>query len=97
MMGWYHDGSWGWGGWILMTLAMAAVWGGVIAAIVVLFRSNDRKSDVTERLGSDRGPKQLLAERFARGEIDEAEYRARLGVLQGDAATSGPPPATSAR
>ncbi|GAB4100795.1 SHOCT domain-containing protein [Sinomonas halotolerans] len=28
------------------------------------------------------GPEQLLAERFARGEIDEAEYRARIDVLR---------------
>ncbi|ASN51309.1 SHOCT domain-containing protein [Sinomonas sp. R1AF57] len=28
------------------------------------------------------GPEQVLADRFARGEIDEAEYRARLDVLK---------------
>jgi putative membrane protein len=27
-------------------------------------------------------PQQLLADRFARGEIDEEEYRRRLAVLQ---------------
>jgi putative membrane protein len=46
------------------------------------------------------GPEQILAERFARGEIDEGEYRARLAVLRSAAegtppgtATPGPPPA----
>ena len=29
-------------------------------------------------------PEQLLAERFARGEIDEEEYRHRLAVLRGE-------------
>lgn len=29
------------------------------------------------------GPEQLLAERYARGEIDEEEYRERLSVLRG--------------
>lgn len=28
------------------------------------------------------GPEQILADRFARGEIDEAEYRSRLDVLK---------------
>lgn len=31
-----------------------------------------------------RGAEQILAERFARGEIEEAEYRARLEVLRAD-------------
>lgn len=29
-----------------------------------------------------RGPERMLAERYARGEIDEDEYRERLGVLR---------------
>ncbi|MEW2558755.1 SHOCT domain-containing protein [Streptomyces griseorubiginosus] len=29
-------------------------------------------------------PEQLLAERFARGEIDEEEYRRRMSVLDSD-------------
>jgi hypothetical protein len=29
-------------------------------------------------------PERLLAERFARGEIDEEEYRRRLAVLRGN-------------
>lgn len=46
------------------------------------------------------GPEQILAERFARGEIDEGEYRGRLAVLRGsaegtppDAGAPGQPPA----
>ena len=31
-------------------------------------------------------PEQLLAERFARGEIDEEEYRRRLQVLRAEGA-----------
>jgi putative membrane protein len=37
------------------------------------------------------GAEQILAERFARGEIDEGEYRGRLAVLRGSA--EGTPPA----
>ncbi|MFE1175223.1 SHOCT domain-containing protein [Streptomyces sp. NPDC058773] len=29
------------------------------------------------------GPEQILAERYARGEIDEEEYRRRLATLRG--------------
>ncbi|MBO0775131.1 MAG: SHOCT domain-containing protein [Actinobacteria bacterium] len=37
---------------------------------------------------------QILAERFARGEIDEQEYRSRLATLRGEAPGQGsqPPP-----
>ena len=68
-----------------MTLAMAAVWAGAIAAIVVLFRAGTQRGDSADRSTQQRGPAQLLAERFARGEIDESEYRFRLGVLQDNA------------
>lgn len=36
-------------------------------------------------------PEHILAERFARGEIDEQEFRQRMAVLRG----AGPPPGTS--
>ncbi|MFZ4247511.1 SHOCT domain-containing protein [Streptomyces griseoincarnatus] len=46
--------------------------------------------------GPDRRPpaaEQVLAERFARGEIDEDEYRRRAAVLRGDVPhTGGPSP-----
>lgn len=82
MMGWYHDGTWSWGGWIVMTLGMALVWGAVVAAIVVLFRSEARNGGGTAGYAPvRRGPEQILAERFARSEIDDTEYRFRAGVL----------------
>lgn len=37
-------------------------------------------------------PEQILAERFARGEIDEQEYRSRLATLRGEAPGQGNPP-----
>ncbi|HWJ80620.1 MAG TPA: hypothetical protein VNS55_00175 [Nocardioides sp.] len=77
-MGWYHGGTWGWGGWILMVLAMALVWGAVIAAIVVLFRSDAAGAGGRR---TPRHPEEILRERFARGEIDETEYRLRSDIL----------------
>ena len=77
MMGWYHDGM-GWGGWLVMLLGMVAFWGLVVWAVVALFR------DTQPSAASDRAPDPLdiLDERFARGEIDETEYRARADVLR---------------
>ena len=78
MMGWYHDGV-GWGGWIVMTLAMVAFWALVVFAVLALFRGTQRSGESTP----DRGdPMQILDERFARGEIDEDEYHARSSVLR---------------
>ena len=74
MMGWYHDGV-GWGGWLLMMLAMVAFWAMVVFAVVALFRGSDP--------GSPRPtPQQILDERFARGEIDAADYQARRDQLR---------------
>lgn len=79
MMGWYHDGM-GWGGWIIMTVAMVAFWALVVVAVVAMFRDTQRSAGSTQ---SRPDPSQILDERFARGEIDEEEYHARRSVLRG--------------
>jgi putative membrane protein len=71
----------GWG-YLMMGLGMIVFWGLLIAGIVVLVRSFGGASrPSTPSPGPN--PQQLLAERFARGEIDEREYRDRLAMLQG--------------
>jgi putative membrane protein len=92
--GYYHDG-WGWGGLVLGILLTAAFWGLLITAIVWVvraFRGGGRTggplyqgpaAPFRPRGGS--GPEAILAERFARGEIGEDEYRSRLDVLRGGA------------
>ncbi len=77
MMGWYH--GWGWGGWLGMSVTMIIVWGLVLAAILLIFRSDDTERDDASR--AKERPGQILAERYARGEIDEAEYQSRMNVL----------------
>ncbi|WP_245573192.1 SHOCT domain-containing protein [Amycolatopsis benzoatilytica] len=83
MMFWYGNGMSGWG-YALMTVGMVLFWGlvilGVVALVRFLVRSPQRpdSADVSHRT-----PEQMLAERFARGEIDEQEYRSRLATLQG--------------
>ena len=76
MMGWYDDGV-GWGGWLLMVLAMVAFWTLVVFAVVTLFRGS-------KPAAARRTPEQILDERFARGEIEEVEYQARRDALHGD-------------
>ena len=48
MMGWYHDGA-GWGGWILMTLAMVAFWALVVFAVLALFRTQRSGESTPDR------------------------------------------------
>lgn len=81
MMFWYgHDFSaWGWVG---MTIGMIAFWALVVAGIAWLIRSFQNVD--RRQVEDERGPERLLAERFARGEIDETEYQHRLAVLRGE-------------
>lgn len=78
MMNWYHDGM-GWGGWLVMLLGMVAFWGLVVWGVIALFRDTNRPGDGQQ---APHDPMDTLDERFARGEIDETEYRARAEVLR---------------
>lgn len=77
-MMWWNDGV-GWGGWIAMTLVMVTFWALVIYGIVIIFRTTDRGTADPRTPGRD--PQEILNERFARGEIDADEYRARQETL----------------
>jgi putative membrane protein len=73
----YGDMS-GWG-FALMAISAVVFWGLVIVGIVMLVRYFGRSGQPTTAAPT---PEQLLAERFARGEIDESEYDARLATLR---------------
>lgn len=76
-MFWYDHGMSGLG-YTLMTVGTVLFWGLVIAGIIVLVRYVRRG-----RYAPDDGtPERILAERFARGDIDEEEYRNRLATLR---------------
>jgi putative membrane protein len=78
MMWWY--GPMGGGGALLMTITTVLFWGLIILGAIALFRYLNRGDrSTTPRLT----PEQVLAERFARGEIDDQEYRQRLDTLRG--------------
>ncbi|MCQ9133013.1 SHOCT domain-containing protein [Streptomyces hilarionis] len=79
MMFWYsHDVS-GWG-WFGMSVGMILFWALVITALVLVFRAVNRPHEHTHAPAVPT-PQQILGERFARGEIDEEEYRRRLEAL----------------
>jgi len=78
MMFWY-DHDMGWWGYAGMGIGMILFWGVLIAGIIalVVFISGNRRTSQAAP-----SPEKLLAERFARGEITETEYRDRLAVLR---------------
>lgn len=74
--------------WLLMGLGQIAFWGAIIVGIVFLFRSRGASLPSPGQPGGT--PEQVLAGRFARGDIDESEYGHRLGVLHQHASDGGP-------
>ena len=83
MMNWNGHGMNGWG-YGLMTISMLLFWALVIAGGVVLVRYLGRPGPRTLMAQPAHcTPEQILAERFAHGDIDEHEYRQRAGVLRG--------------
>ena len=69
--GWDH-GFWG-------IFGMTIFWGAIVTLVVLALRGVT--SDKGEEFGP-KDPKDLLAERFARGEIEEEEFRARSRALE---------------
>lgn len=89
MMGWngWHMGGWGMGwGWLFGLLLLA----GLVLLVVVVVRAvsggvrqDPGTTSATNPAGSGRSrAKELLAERYARGEIDTEEYHDRLRTLE---------------
>jgi len=73
----------GLGGWVLMCVVMVLVWAAVITSIVLAIRylvGSGGASGGSPRYVPPR-PEDVLAGRFAHGEIDEDEYRLRITLL----------------
>ena len=77
----WHDGGSGPGWWVVFPITFALLWIAVVAGGFWMLR---------RRGGPWRGPRtedprakaeSVLAERFARGDIDEDEYYARLATI----------------
>lgn len=72
MMWW--GGDWFWGAWLLMATMMLGFWALVIWAVASFVRGG--------RDDHPRRAEDVLAERFARGEIDEGEFQRWRDVLR---------------
>ncbi|MFI2435895.1 SHOCT domain-containing protein [Streptomyces sp. NPDC018693] len=90
-MYWDSDhGMNGWG-WFAMSISSVLFLALLVAVGMLLYRALSRDS-APPRPPVDAPPhataeaERLLGERFARGEIDEEEYRRRLAVLRGGGA-----------
>lgn len=80
-MYWYGHEMSGWG-YPLALIGMALFWAAVIYGIIALARYAGRNRHQAGEPGSASAAERLLAERFARGEIDEDEYLRRLATLR---------------
>lgn len=78
-----HDG-WGWGlmgGWMWLFWLLVLL--GIVAIVVWIARAGSRSAAGTPpQQTPQQTPEELLRERYARGEIDEVEYRRRSDELQ---------------
>jgi Zn-dependent protease with chaperone function/uncharacterized membrane protein len=91
MMMMMDDGHWGWGGWLLTTTTTVVFWALVITAVVLLARyllSLSQRPTGTRRTAGAGNAEQVLAERYARGDIDDDEYQRRLGLLRQNMAST---------
>lgn len=83
MMWWYGPGVTGWS-MALMTIGNALLWAVIIICAIALTRrliGHSRQTGSEPSAEQHSTPEQVLAERFARGEIDEHEYRSRIETL----------------
>ncbi len=82
MMWWGHTSGWAYAA---MSLGMFAFLAFLAWAVVATGRTERGHADCDGASGSDKKPtagaERILAERFARGEIDADEYQSRLADL----------------
>jgi putative membrane protein len=77
MMDW-TDSGWSWWWMVPMMLFMAALIGTIVWAVLMAVQAPDTRNP-TRPSAED-----ILNERFARGEIDSADYREYLDALHGN-------------
>lgn len=69
-------------GYALMMIGNLVFWGLALFVVISFFRAADRRERGQTASRDERGdPERILAERFARGEMDAEEYRMRHHVL----------------
>jgi len=79
----YWTAGWGWGAWIAMGFMMLLFWGVIAAVVFLLVRPPGRREEPpAPKPPSEDEATRILDQRFARGEIDEQEYRAKRDLLR---------------
>ena len=81
---WWGHGMSGWG-YAGMAIGMVLFWTLIVVGIIVLIRfsaGTTQPRAISRYQPFSESPEQLLAARFARGEIEESEYQQRLAVLR---------------
>lgn len=73
----WHDG-WGVGSWLAMSFVMLLFWALVVGVIIWVARGHNRIAQPPQNQA-----RQILDERYARGEIDDDEYKQRRDQLAG--------------
>ena len=81
-----HDG-WTTGGWVLMVLVLVLLLALIAAVVFLALRTGPRPGPGQDTTQRRRNPnlhtaEQLLAERYASGELDYDEYRHRLELVR---------------
>ena len=76
MMDWGDSGGWSWWWMLPMMMFWLVLAGAVIWGVVAVVRSGTSSDQAALPSAED-----ILNERFARGEIDAAEYRERIDAL----------------
>ncbi len=78
----FYDHDMGWWGFAGMGVGMAVFWAAVLFGVIVaaVYLIGERPSAAPK--GHQPTAEDILAGRFARGEIDEAEYRRRIAALR---------------
>ncbi len=83
MMMWYGTGMSGWA-YGMMAVGMIVFWMLVIGGIVALIRYVSSAAAMSFSGPARPSPRQVLAGRYARGEIDDDEYIRRMKVLDSE-------------
>ncbi|MFI8992632.1 SHOCT domain-containing protein [Streptomyces sp. NPDC053542] len=78
----YGTGMTGWG-FVVMAVAQLLFWILLLGGVALLVRYLVRGHRDAGTTPVHQTPEQVLAGRYARGEIDEEEYRRRLTALRG--------------
>lgn len=79
----YGGSGLGWGGWLVVVAMMVVFWGALAWVVVTMIRHGSSAGKTTGPPQQYQDTLRVLDERYARGEIDDDEYRRRRDVLRG--------------